>query len=123
MAWVGLQEMPFYAYHGVYPEENTLGQDYIVDALVQLDIRPAAATDDVSQTIDYKDLYALVQQSMQQPRKLLETLAVQLCQAMLQAFPKAEAARVCIRKAQPPIGGLAKHAVVDHTLTRAELAG
>ena len=40
-----LKGMQFYGFHGVNPEERTLGQTYVVDLEVELDLRPAGRSD------------------------------------------------------------------------------
>ena len=49
--------MEFYGYHGVLPEENTLGQRFIVDLIVETDLKQAGLTDELEESISYVDLY------------------------------------------------------------------
>ena len=52
MASITIEGMRFHAFHGVHEAEHVLGTEYVVDITVRMDIRNAAATDDVVQTLD-----------------------------------------------------------------------
>lgn len=55
-----LEWLIFYAYHGVNPEENALGQRFIVDVSLARDLRAAGTSDDLAQTTSYSAVYKLV---------------------------------------------------------------
>ena len=100
-----LKGMQFYGFHGVNPEERTLGQPYVVDLEVELDLRPAGRSDDIKDTVSYTQLYRLAQGVMEgQPKNLLEAAAETIAQQTLEQFP-VNAVRVQVRKPQPPIRG------------------
>ena len=61
-------QMEFYGYHGVYPEENKLGQRFIVDLELYLDLNPAAETDDIEHTINYAEVYQLCKSIVESER-------------------------------------------------------
>ena len=62
-------------FHGVYPEERRDGQDFVVDAVLELDTVPAAASDDVGDTVHYGELAErLAAVVAGEPVDLLETL-------------------------------------------------
>lgn len=97
--------MQFYAYHGVYPEENRLGQRFIVDLELGLDLSPAAASDNLKKTVDYRAVYDTVQTLVEgAPVKLLETLAEQVIAQLFKTFPVTEIF-IRITKPDPPIPG------------------
>lgn len=90
-------------FHGVYPEERRDGQDFVVDAVLELDTVPAAASDDVRDTVHYGELaQALAAVVAGEPVDLLETLASRLAGVCL-ADPRVEAATVTVHKPQAPI--------------------
>jgi dihydroneopterin aldolase len=89
--------------HGVYDFEREQGQDFVVDVTLELDTRPAAVTDDVSDTVDYGDLASgLAKVVGGEPVNLLETLAARLAGVCL-ADPRVGAAEVTVHKPQAPI--------------------
>jgi dihydroneopterin aldolase len=100
------RNMAFYAYHGVYPEENRLGQRFFVDLELKLDLRSAAAADDLEQTVNYAAVYERVKREVEETCvKLLETLAENISRSLLGAFPMLVEVTVRVTKPDPPIPG------------------
>src|SRR5947208_3500762 len=89
--------------HGVYEEERERGQDFVVDVTLELDTRPAAASDDVADTVHYGELAGrLADVVAGEPVNLLETLADRLVAVCL-AYPLVGRATVTVHKPQAPI--------------------
>ncbi len=109
-----IKGMQFYGFHGVNPEERTLGQPYEVDLEVELDLRPAGRSDNLEDTVSYTKLYRVAQGVMEgQPKSLLEAAAETIAQQTLEQFP-VNAVRVRVRKPRPPIrGSSSDHAGVE----------
>ena len=100
-----LEGMSFYAYHGVRPEERTLGQRVVVDLRVELDLSVVGRSDSLSDTISYTDLYEAVKAILEGPtRNLLEAVAEAVAQRVLASFP-VSAVWVRATKPSPPIRG------------------
>lgn len=98
--------MQFYAYHGVFSEENQLGQIFIVDLEVFIDLRAAGQSDSLDQTINYAELYQLSKQMMEQERfRLIEAVAENLASRILKTFATIDEIMVRITKPTPPIPG------------------
>lgn len=107
-----LEGLEFHAYHGVYPHERSSGNKFEVDVIVRTEFSPSAFQDDLSGTIDYEDLYRLIQEEMSKPSKLLETVGHSIAERTLKTFSSALAVEVRISKFNPPIGGVCKKATV-----------
>lgn len=106
LATVRLVNAVFYAHHGVMEEEHRIGGRYEVDVSMDLDVREAAATDDLSKTVDYERVYALVREIVTGANAyLIERLAVQIAEAVVSAYPAIAYAEVTVRKPNPPVGG------------------
>jgi dihydroneopterin aldolase len=89
--------------HGVFDFEREQGQDFVVDVDLELDLRPAAASDDVTDTVHYGELAgALVEVIAGEPVNLIETLADRLAGVCL-ADRRVAAATVTVHKPQAPI--------------------
>ena len=89
--------------HGVFERERRDGQDFVVDVVLELDLRGAAATDDLTRTVHYGELArALADDVRGEPVDLLETLAERLLRTCL-ANGRVEAAEVVVHKPQAPI--------------------
>jgi dihydroneopterin aldolase len=98
-----LKRIVFYGYHGVYSEENRLGQKYIVDLDLRLDLSRAAQSDDVTDTVNYAEIYALVKGIVEGPPvKLIETLTEKIASAVLGTYTSIIEAAVSVTKPNPP---------------------
>jgi dihydroneopterin aldolase len=84
-----------------------------VDLVVDLDLREAGRTDDLRHTVSYGDLARLVIQiGTSQQRRLLESLAEQMCAAILEQFPAIQRVELFIAKRLPPTGTITELAGV-----------
>lgn len=89
--------------HGVFDEERRAGQEFVVDAVLELSTESAAASDELADTIDYGSLaQRLAEVVAGEPVNLLETLAARLVGACL-ADARVDAATVTVHKPQAPI--------------------
>ena len=109
---VSLEGLEFHAYHGVYAHERSSGNKFEVDILVDTRFSDSAFQDELSGTINYEDLYAIVKAEMEKPSKLLETVGHAIAKQTLQSFKEAVSVEVKISKFNPPIGGVCKKASV-----------
>lgn len=108
---VRLINATFYARHGVSQEEHRLGGRFEVDVTMHLDFRAAAEHDDLSQTVDYERVYALVRDLVTQNSfYLIERLAFLIAREVLATFALVEETEVTVRKVNPPVGGAADRA-------------
>jgi dihydroneopterin aldolase len=91
-------------YHGVLPEERRDGQIFVVDLELVADLAPAAASDDLSDTVDYSGLAAETLALIEgEPCDLIETLAERIATAAL-GHSRVEEARVTVHKPRAPVG-------------------
>ncbi len=112
MGRVSLRGLEFHAYHGVYQHERTSGNKFEVDISVETEFNDSAFEDELSGTINYEDLYAIVKDEMERPSKLLESVANLIALKVFASFPSATEVSVEISKFNPPIGGVCKKASV-----------
>ncbi|GAA2720362.1 dihydroneopterin aldolase [Actinocorallia aurantiaca] len=90
-------------FHGVLPAERELGQEFVVDVALGLDLRPAAEKDDVALTVHYGELAdRLVEVVTGEPVDLIETLAERLAEVCL-ADPRVLSTEVTVHKPAAPI--------------------
>lgn len=100
-----MQGMEFHGYHGVLPEERSLGQRFIVDLELELDLRPAGESDNLELTINYAKVFELVESVVSgSPHRLIESVAEAIASAVLEHFPVA-VSTVRVKKPQAPVPG------------------
>jgi dihydroneopterin aldolase len=91
-------------FHGVLDHEKRDGQTFMVDVVLGVDTRRAAATDDLASTVDYAavaaDVVAIVADGS---LDLIETLAQRIADACL-ARDLVEAVEVVVHKPDAPVG-------------------
>jgi 7,8-dihydroneopterin aldolase/epimerase/oxygenase len=102
---ITVQGIQFFGRHGVTPAEREVGQRFVVDVELRLDLARSAAGDRLEDTVDYVAVHDLVREvGRGAPAALLETLADRIARAVLGRFgPKEVTVRV--RKPAPPIDG------------------
>ena len=101
-----LEGMRFYAYHGVNPEERTLGQRFMVDVVLAVDLRRPGQTDDLADTVSYSAVYKVVRGIVEgEPRNLIEAVAEEIAAAVLTGFHHVARVTVTVRKPEVPMKG------------------
>ncbi|RIX49216.1 dihydroneopterin aldolase [Paenibacillus nanensis] len=100
---MNVRGMKFYGYHGVFPEENKLGQQFYVDIDLTLDLAQAADTDDLTYTVNYAELHTLAKKIVEgKPFKLIEALAGHIASRVLEAYTSVIEVTVRVTKPHPP---------------------
>ncbi len=119
-----LQGMRFYGYHGVNPEEKALGQTYVVDLEVEIDLALPGKSDNLADTVSYTALYRTAKSVLEgESRNLLEALAQDIADRLLENFP-VTGVGLMVRKPSPPIKGSAiEHAAVNIYRRRRDTSG
>jgi dihydroneopterin aldolase len=100
-----LEGMVFYGRHGTVPAERELGQPFVVDVELRLDLRPAGLSDDLAQTVDYGEVHRRARGIVEGPPvNLTETVAERIAAAVLEDHPPVEAVRVKVAKPHVRLG-------------------
>ncbi|PLR78913.1 dihydroneopterin aldolase [Bacillus sp. V3-13] len=114
-----VNKMEFYGYHGVFPEETKLGQRFIVDLTVELNLEKAGKTDSLDDSINYAELYQACRAVVEgQPFKLVEAVAETIAARILGQFDAVENCTVKVIKPDPPIPGHYESVAVEITRGR-----
>lgn len=101
---ISLLGLTAHANHGVFDWEKEQGQTFVVDAVLELDTRAAAAGDDLARTVDYGELARQLHAVLTGPPvDLLETLAQRLADVCLRS-PLVEAAEITVHKPEARLG-------------------
>ena len=104
MLTIVINQAEFFAYHGFYPEEQVLGGRFWVDVSVKFD-HSFTIDDELSNTVNYEQLYAIVSGEMQISRKLIETVVRAIADSIITKFAFLKEVKVCLKKLNPPLGG------------------
>ena len=103
---IRLEGLAFYGYHAVKAEEKRLGQRFLVDLVLQLDLGPAGRSDDLALTVDYGEAYRLVRELVEGTcQDALEAVAEVIAAALLERYDRLEAVTVRVKKHGAPIAG------------------
>jgi dihydroneopterin aldolase len=101
---IALRGLRVRGYHGVLPEERRDGQLFGIDVVLETDVAPAAATDDLAATVDYSVVARQVERIVAgDPVDLIETLAVRIADACL-THRGVTAVEVTVHKPSAPMG-------------------
>ncbi len=101
-----LNQLEFYGYHGVLPEENRLGQRFIVDLIIESDLKEAGVKDDLAKTINYADVYEDCRRIVEKEKyELIEAIAEKLASVLLSKYELIKRVTVKVVKPDPPIPG------------------
>ncbi len=110
-----LRGIQFFGHHGAYEEERRLGQRFLVDVDLVLDLTPGAEADDLGRTVDYGKAHAIVIEiGTQHQFKLLEALALRVANALLERL-SVDQVTVRVTKTAPPLPGLQGGVTVEIT--------
>ncbi|GGI43276.1 7,8-dihydroneopterin aldolase [Mammaliicoccus stepanovicii] len=101
-----LEGMSFYAYHGALKAENEIGQIFLVDLELSLDLSEAGESDDLKKTVHYGEVFEIVKEIMEnKPVQLIEHLAERIAKQIFSNYNRVLETKVKITKNNPPIPG------------------
>ncbi len=118
MGIICLNNIRCYAYHGCLTEEATIGSEYRVNLWIKTDLKTAAKSDRLQDTIDYVQLNRIVKEEMALRSNLLENVAYRIIDRVLQDFPEIKETGVTVSKINPPLGGDVEHVSVELSQAR-----
>ena len=102
---IKIQNLEVFAKHGVFPEENVLGQKFIVSAVLYTDTRTAGKTDNLTASIHYGEVSQFIDHFLKEHTyKLLERIAESLAEELLLQTSGLEKIRLEIKKPWAPVG-------------------
>ena len=106
-AEISVNRIKVYAYHGVSPQERTVGADFYVTVSALVEVGASAWQDDqLEGTADYSRFVSIVRREMAVPSNLLEHVASRIASAVLKECPPVQKVSVTIEKENPPLGVL-----------------
>ena len=105
MDTIYIKDLEVFANHGVYPEENKLGQKFVISADLSVDVRMAGLTDELEYSVNYGEVSHTIQDFLQKHTfKLIEAAAEGLAAELFCRYPLIRALRLEIQKPWAPVG-------------------
>ncbi len=108
---VSLEGLEFKAYHGFYDEERKSGNRFVCNVHVELKSFDSL-DDNIHDTVNYEEVYAIVEEEMKKTCKLIETVAYNIIER-IKLLDNVTGANVKLIKLNPPLVGIAAQAVVE----------
>ena len=108
-----IEDLKIYAYHGVLPEEKTIGKYELVNAEVQADQRKAEQRDHLEHTINYAEINDIIHREMEISSLLLEGVIGRIIQKLEEKFPQITYIKIKLTKTNPPMQGEMKGVSVE----------
>lgn len=102
---IELENMEFHAFHGCYDLERVVGNRFRVDVTIEADLRDAAYSDSVKDTINYLNVFEIVREQMAITSNILENVAERIIEAIYDSFPQCKRVKAKVSKLAPPLGG------------------
>lgn len=102
-----MKNLSFYGYHGVLPEENKLGQKYIIDVILHVDLEEACCNDNVMDTVNYAEVFEIVQyHATIKQYKLIEALAESITKEIFKKHRRVQEIEITVKKPEAPVNGI-----------------
>lgn len=117
-SYIILDQLVLYAYHGVMPQENIVGNEYRINLRLKVDFSSAAKTDEVAQTVNYAEVYKSVKDEMDISSKLLEHVAYRICNRLFTDFCAIQEIEIKLVKRNPPMGADVDASAVELVCSR-----
>ncbi|MGI6006086.1 MAG: 2-amino-4-hydroxy-6-hydroxymethyldihydropteridine diphosphokinase [Ruminococcus sp.] len=100
-----IKNLELFAKHGVFPEENVLGQKFMVSAVLYTDIREAGKSDDLTKSIHYGEVSHQIKDYVESHTfQLLERIVEGLAEELLLTVPRLCGIKLEIKKPWAPVG-------------------
>lgn len=114
-----INKMEFYGYHGVLEEEKKLGQHFIIDLIIETNLKRAGQTDDLNYTINYAEIFNLCKNIVEgKAVNLIETVAEKIADQLLRNYMDINKCTITVTKPNPPIKGHYESVAVEITRSR-----
>jgi 7,8-dihydroneopterin aldolase/epimerase/oxygenase len=116
MDQIQIENMEFYSFHGHFKEEQIVGNKFLVDLVIETDMKVPAGSDNLKDAVDYQRIYQITKLQMEKKSHLLEHIAGRIIDAIYAEMEGILKITVKVSKMNPPMGG--KIGSVSVVLTR-----
>jgi dihydroneopterin aldolase len=116
MGLIKIENMEFYSFHGHFREEQIVGNKFIVDLILETDMKIPSESDNLRDAVDYQRVFQIIKLEMDKKSHLLEHIAGRIIDAIYAEMKGIQKITVKVSKMNPPMGG--KIGSVSVELTR-----
>jgi len=109
---IALHGAEFFAFHGFYPEEQKLGNWFVVDIDVEFTPNANISDDDLNNSVNYEQLYDIACEEMKLTKKLIETVAQAIIDEIKNQYAFVDRIQVRVKKMNPLVGAKTKYSSV-----------
>ena len=101
---INIKNLEVFAKHGVYPEENSLGQKFVISASLYVDLRRAGKSDELEDSLDYGKICFMIKKIVEkETKRLIEAVAENLAENLLIDNPTVQRVEIEIKKPWAPV--------------------
>lgn len=100
---ISIEDVRFYANHGVFEQEQVVGNEFSVSVSIEMPVIKTIENDDLADTISYADIYDVVSFEMKQTSKLIENVAYRILNNIRKKWNEVDKISVKVEKLSPPI--------------------
>ena len=105
MGQIQIENMEFYSFHGHFREEQIVGNKFLVDLVIETDMKIPAESDNLRDAVDYQRIYQITKLQMDKKSHLLEHIAGRIIDAIYAEMTGILKVTVKVAKMNPPMGG------------------
>ncbi len=115
---LSLSGIEYYAYHGVRPEERKLGGKYEINLDLFYDSTIAVLKDSIEHALNYEEAVFVVSEVMSNEYILIETIANEILNMLIDRFPTLQKATVEVKKYNVPMRRIIEYVSAQQTIER-----
>lgn len=112
-SYISLNKVRFHARHGVLEQERATGGEFVVSVRAKYLFENALRSDNVDDTVNYAEMFEIINKEMQTPSCLLEHVAGRIGKSIFMRLPMIESLDIIVEKINPPIGADADSSSVE----------
>jgi len=105
MGLIQIENMEFYSFHGHFKEERIVGNKFLVDLILETDMKIPSESDNLKDAVNYQQVYEIVKRQMELKSYLLEHIAGRILDAVYSEMEGINKVTVKVSKMNPPMGG------------------
>lgn len=103
--FIFIENAEFRAFHGVLPQERTVGNIFLVNIQIEVNFHEATLSDNLNHTISYAEVFDIIRHEMSTVSQLIEHVGGRIIQSLLLRFPQIISIDLSITKKHPPLNG------------------